>query len=99
MSEFFSTYFKLLLDSAPWFLFGAALGAALETWMPQRWAERWMAGGHRSVIAASIAGAVLPGCAMSTMPVASGLKARGARLGTLAAFIMIAPLLSPHTVL
>lgn len=99
MSQFFQTFFQLLADSAPWFLLGAVLGAALDTWMPQRWAERWMTGGHRSVIAAAITGAVLPGCAMSTMPVASGLKARGARLGTLAAFIMIAPLLSPHTVL
>jgi uncharacterized membrane protein YraQ (UPF0718 family) len=99
VNQFFHIFFCLLKDSAPWFLLGAALGAALETWLPARWAERWMAGGHRSVVAAAVAGALLPGCAMSTMPVASGLKTRGARLGTLAAFIMVAPLLSPHTVL
>ena len=98
MSQFIHIYWNLLLGSAPWFLLGVALGAALETWLPARWAERWLMGGHRSVVTAALAGALLPGCAMSTMPVASGLKGRGARLGTLAAFIMIAPLLSPHTV-
>jgi uncharacterized protein len=35
---------------------------------------------------------------MSTMPLAQSLRRRGAALGTLTAFIMIAPILSPHTV-
>ncbi len=33
------------------------------------------------------------------MPMAEGLKKKGARLGTLAAFVMVSPLLSPQTVI
>jgi uncharacterized membrane protein YraQ (UPF0718 family) len=61
--------------------------------------ERWIGSGHRSVAGAALAGAVLPGCAMSTMPLAQSLRRRGAAVGTLTAFIMIAPILSPHTIL
>lgn len=35
---------------------------------------------------------------MSTMPLAQSLRRRGAALGTLTAFIMMAPILSPHTI-
>ncbi len=46
---------------------------------------------------AGLAGAVLSGCACATMPMAEGIKAQGARLGTVTAFIVISPLLSPVT--
>ena len=35
---------------------------------------------------------------MTTVPLAAALKSRGARLGTLTAFIMISPILSPETI-
>jgi uncharacterized membrane protein YraQ (UPF0718 family) len=92
------TFLQLLLEAVPLFLLGAILGAALESWLKPGWIERWIGSGHRSVAAAVLAGAVLPGCAMSTMPLAQSLRRRGAALGTLTAFIMIAPILSPHTI-
>ena len=92
------TFLHLLLEAVPLFLLGAALGAGLEAWLKPEWIERWVGSGHRSVAAAALAGAVLPGCAMSTMPLAQSLRRRGAALGTLTAFIMIAPILSPHTI-
>jgi uncharacterized membrane protein YraQ (UPF0718 family) len=92
------TFLYLLLEAVPLFLLGAVLGAALETWLKPGWIERWIGSGHRSVTAAALAGAVLPGCAMSTMPLAQSLRCRGAALGSLTAFIMIAPILSPHTI-
>lgn len=92
------TFLHLLLEAVPLFLLGAVLGAALEAWLKPGWIERWIGSGHRSVAAAALAGAVLPGCAMSTMPLAQSLRHRGAALGTLTAFIMIAPILSPHTI-
>ncbi|MDX2225806.1 MAG: permease, partial [Verrucomicrobiae bacterium] len=52
-----------------------------------------------SLVTAIAAGSLLPGCAMTTMPIAASLRERGARLGTLTCFIMIAPILSPHTVI
>lgn len=93
------TFWHLLLEAAPLFLLGAVLGAALEAWLKPGMVERWIGGGHRSVATAALAGALLPGCAMSTMPLAQSLSKRGAALGTLTAFIMIAPILSPHTIL
>ena len=66
--------------------------------MPSGWVERWLARGKSSVFLAAIAGSILPGCAMSTMPLARALRMRGVPVGTVAAFIMIAPILSPHTV-
>jgi uncharacterized membrane protein YraQ (UPF0718 family) len=92
------TFLHLLLEAVPLFLLGAILGAALEAWLKPTWVERWIGNGHRSVAAAALAGALLPGCAMSTMPLAQSLRRRGAALGTLTAFIMIAPILSPHTI-
>lgn len=91
-------FLQLLLEAVPLFLLGAVLGAALEAWLKPGWIEGWIGSGHRSVVAAVLAGAVLPGCAMSTMPLAQSLRRRGAALGTLTAFIMIAPILSPHTI-
>jgi uncharacterized membrane protein YraQ (UPF0718 family) len=92
------TFWKLLSEALPLFLLGAMLGAAAEVWLERRWVERWVGGGHRSLLAAALVGALLPGCAMSTMPVANSLRARGAATGTVTAFIMVAPLLSPQTV-
>lgn len=92
------TFLHLLLEAVPLFILGAVLGAGLEAWLKPGWIERWIGSGHRSVATAALAGAVLPGCAMSTMPLAQSLRRRGAALGTLTAFIMIAPILSPHTI-
>jgi uncharacterized membrane protein YraQ (UPF0718 family) len=91
-------FVQLLLEAVPLFLLGLVFGAALEAWLKPAWVERWIGSGHRSVATAALAGALLPGCAMSTMPLAQSLRRRGAALGTLTAFIMIAPILSPHTI-
>lgn len=98
MSLFLHHFLHLLAESLPLFLLGAAIGAALEIWLPRDWVERWLSGGNSSVLLATSAGALLPGCAMSTMPLAASLRARGTPIGTVAAFIMIAPVLSPHTI-
>lgn len=84
-------------DSGPWFLAGIALSAAIQRWFKARWIERWLSGDRSSVVVASLAGAMLPGCAVTTMPLAAAFKAKGVKVGTLTAFIMIAPILSPHT--
>lgn len=98
MNDFLHQFLHLLQESLPLFLLGAVLGAAIEVWMPRGWVERWLAKGKGSVFLAATAGSLLPGCAMSTMPLARALRARGVPLGTVAAFIMIAPILSPHTI-
>jgi hypothetical protein len=97
MNTLLHHFLHLLGEALPLFLLGAAAGAALEIWLPRGWVERWLAQGRGSVLLAASAGALLPGCAMSTIPLARSLRARGVPVGTVAAFIMIAPVLSPHT--
>lgn len=65
--------------------------------MKSEWAYRFLNKNVSSVFTASALAAVLPGCSCATMPMADGLKRKGARLGTLTAFIMMSPLLAPHT--
>lgn len=93
------SFFVMVTDSAPLFTVGVLLSAAAQRWIKPSWTERWLANPRGSVLAATFAGALLPGCAVTTMPMASVFRARGARVGTLTAFIMIAPILSPHTVI
>jgi uncharacterized protein len=92
-------FIGLLADSLPWFLGGALLGAALEAYLPVTWTLRWLGSSRASVLNATVAGAILPGCSITTIPLAMALKRRGARLGTLTAFIMISAILSPESII
>ena len=90
---------ELMLTVLPWFAVGSLTAALIETFVPAAWAERAL-GGRSGLPAAVTAGAVLPGCSCTTMPLAAGLSGlAGARVGTLTAFVFVSPLLSPITVL
>jgi uncharacterized membrane protein YraQ (UPF0718 family) len=90
---------ELMLTVLPWFALGTATAAAMETFVPTAWAQRILT--RRSGLPAAVtAGAVLPGCSCTTMPLAAGLSGMaGPRVGTLTAFVFVSPLLSPITVL
>jgi len=92
-------FIHYLVEALPWFAGGAFVGALVESWLRPETVEKWIGAKGGSITAAIVAGAVLPGCAMTTMPLAASLKARGASVGTLTGFIMIAPILSPHTII
>jgi hypothetical protein len=91
-------YLDLLIKVVPYFLLGAGSGALLGTYVKPEWAYKYLGKGTSSVIWASVLGAVLPGCSCATVPMADGIKKKGAKLGTVTAFIMMSPLLSPQTV-
>ena len=95
-NEFLALTWKVL----PFFLIGAVAGAALQAPVLRKWSERVLGGrGLRPLLAAISAAAILPGCSCATMPMAAGIKDSGApRIGTVAAFIFMSPLLSPVTV-
>ena len=97
--QVFKQFFQLLLTVLPYFLVGAVTGALMEAYLGARLARRYFGRGAWSVAAATVLGAILPGCSCATMPMAEGMKRSGARLGTVAAFIMVSPLLSPQTVI
>jgi uncharacterized protein len=98
MQQVLMNFWVMFREAAPWFLAGALIGVAAQRWLKPAWIERWVSNSRGSVFTAALAGALLPGCAMSTMPLASAFKERGVKVGTLTAFIMIAPILSPQTV-
>jgi len=81
----------------PYLLLGAVTAAALQKYISPRWAARAVGRGTRSVWIASLVAAVLPGCACATGPMAEALRRQGGRLGTVTAFLMMSPLLAPHT--
>ena len=91
-------FISLTLIVIPYFILGSAFGALLKAYLKPDFAFKYLNRSTAAVINASILGAVLPGCACATMPMAEGLKEKGAKLGTIASFIMVSPLLSPQTV-
>jgi len=94
---FFKEFFRLTLMVLPYFLGGAALGAALDVFLEPEFALKHLRGGWLSMVKASIFGMVIPGCSCATMPMADGLRRKGAALGTVVSFLLASPLLSPQT--
>jgi uncharacterized membrane protein YraQ (UPF0718 family) len=98
LTQVLARFGSLSLSVAPWFALGVVAAAVVQTFVPQRWAARLL-GGRGGLPAAITAGALLPGCSRTTMPLAMGLRGiGGARLGSLTALVFVAPLLSPITV-
>ncbi len=89
-----------LADSAPALGIGLVLSAAVQALGARsRWTARALTWVARSVPGAALAGAVLPGCAMTTVPLAIPLKRQGARDGALLAFIITSALLGPASII
>jgi uncharacterized membrane protein YraQ (UPF0718 family) len=92
-------FFSLTLSVIPYFIIGTIVGALLEVYLKKEFAYKYLNKGIFSIINASLLGAAIPGCACSSMPLAYSLKNKGSSLGTVTSFIVVAPLLSPHTLL
>ena len=95
----FNEFSSLTLQVVPYFILGTSFGAVLATYLKPESVSKYLNKGMGPVVNASVLGAILPGCACATMPMAEGLKSKGAGLGTVAAFIFVSPLLSPQTVI
>lgn len=96
--SFAATLADLLIKVTPYFLLGVLFSGLLKVYVRPAWTESFFTRGTSSVFYASLAGALLPGCSCATMPMSDGVKAQGGRLGTVTAFIIISPLLSPITI-
>lgn len=92
-------FLSLTIAVAPFFVIATAIGALIEVYVNVDIALKYLNRGTLSIVNASILGAILPGCACATMPMAAALKEKGIRIGTVSAFIMVSPLLSPQTVI
>jgi len=97
--RFGKEFISLTLIVLPWFILGVVFGALLERFLKPDLARKFLGKGVYSIINASLLGAILPGCSCATVPMANGLKESGSSLATITAFIMVSPLLSPHTLI
>ena len=97
LGAFVKEFFTLTWMVLPYFLGGAAFGAALDVFVKPEFALKHMRGGWLSMAKASILGMVMPGCSCATMPMADGLRRKGADLGTVTSFLLASPLVSPQT--
>ncbi len=99
--EMAKEFLLLTLQVLPFLFIGVVTGAVLQTFLTHRWSERLFGGrGLRPLLVSVAAGALLPGCSCATMPMAAGLRGTAIpKLGTVAAFIFVSPLLSPITVI
>lgn len=97
LSAFLKEFLSLTWMVLPYFLGGAALGAALDVYLKPEHAMKHLRGGWLSMTKAAVLGMVMPGCSCATMPMAEGLRRKGADLGTVVSFLLASPLVSPQT--
>lgn len=96
---FLHEFYKLLIEAAPFFAIGVAFGALFESYVHPNLILKYLKRGPLSVFIAAIIGAILPGCACATMPMAESMKNKGGSLGTVSSFILVSPLVGPHTMI
>jgi uncharacterized membrane protein YraQ (UPF0718 family) len=96
LEQFFRELINLFLMAAPYLLVGVVVGALFDRYFRIELVEKFFLKSKFSILIATLLGSMLPGCAMTTMPMALSLRKKGVALSTLATFIFVAPLLSPH---
>lgn len=99
LTAFVREFLNLTWMVLPYFLGGALFGAALDVYMKPEHALKHLRGGWLSMAKAAVLGMVMPGCSCATMPMAEGLRRKGADLGTVVSFLLASPLVSPQTLI
>ena len=98
-THIFHTFWHLIIEVTPYFFLGIGFSALLEVYIKTDFLYKLLDQGNKSVVYTTLLGAILPGCACATIPMAESIKSKGGNLGTLTSFIMVSPLLGPHTII
>ena len=85
-----STFVHLFVESAPYLLLGMFIAGLINQFLPKQWINSIL-GKDASVVTASLIGAPLPLCSCSVIPVAMGLRERGASKASTASFLVSTP--------
>ncbi|MEV4093733.1 permease [Streptosporangium saharense] len=91
-----TVFVAVCVQALPFLVFGVALSAAITAFVPASFWTRALP--RRPAVAvpvAGLAGAVLPGCECASVPVASGLMARGVTPAAALAFLLASPAINP----
>lgn len=82
----------VFVEMAPFLLLGFAVAGLLSQMLSKELLQRWFAGpGMGPVMRASVAGAPVPLCSCSVVPVAASLSSAGASRGATSAFLISTP--------
>lgn len=87
---FFQATWQILLELAPWLIFGTVFAGAMHAFLPSGMMSRWL-GGSGAVWKSVLVGIPLPLCSCAVIPVGLGLKRQGASDGASVAFLIATP--------
>ncbi|GII54316.1 permease [Planotetraspora thailandica] len=91
-----TVFVAICVQALPFLVFGVLLSAAITAFVPPSfWAKALPRHPYAAVPVAGAAGAVLPGCECASVPVASGLMARGVTPAAALAFLLASPAINP----
>nr|WP_240973308.1 permease [Nonomuraea sp. FMUSA5-5] len=91
-----TVFVAVCVQALPFLVLGVALSAAITAFVPASlWTRALPRRTYAAVPVAGIAGAVLPGCECASVPVASGLMARGVAPPAALAFLLASPAINP----
>ncbi len=83
---------QLLVQSAPYMLFGLLIGGLLKVFLSADYVAKHLGSGRfSSVFKASLLGIPIPLCSCGVLPAAASLKKQGANKGATAAFLISTP--------
>lgn len=99
MQEIIHEFLTMLMDVMPYFIVAVLFSAFIETKLNSEKLLSPFIKGRFAIIWASILGGILPGCACATVPLAENLRQKEAGLGVTSAFLLVSPLLGPHTII
>jgi len=90
--EIVAAFWDMLLDAAPYLIFGIIMGGLLKVFLsPDLVARHLGQGRFSSVFKAALFGIPLPLCSCGVLPAAAALKKQGANNGATAAFLISTP--------
>jgi uncharacterized membrane protein YraQ (UPF0718 family) len=82
---------SVLLDAAPWVLFGFLVAGLVKAFVPEKLVATHLGGGFSSIVKASAIGVPIPLCSCGVIPAAAGLKKQGAGKGAVSSFLVSTP--------
>lgn len=89
---FVDNLIELILEAAPWLLFGMIVAGLVKAWIPQEGMARLLGGrGLGSIVNGALIGAPLPICSCGVLPAAIGLRRNGASREATTSFLVATP--------
>ncbi len=92
IAQFFIVFKDYLVEVLPYLAIGFFLSGLIHEFVPTEWVERHLGGkGIKPLLYSTLVGIALPICCLGSLPVAVSLHQKGARLGSVLAFLVATP--------